>query len=163
MRSFHESQTIMPAWSAFLAAVCFTALFIFLIYEMAVAGVSLLSVIGIVLIVSIAITLIISTVLFFLRINVTVTNVSLTVGLLKGRVIPMSDIGSVSAEEFSAFRDYTGFGMRIGRKGLGYIAAGTNKGIRIHLKTGKSFLISTKRSFEFESAMRTALRNVKKD
>jgi hypothetical protein len=70
----------------------------------------------------------------------------------------MKDIESVSTEEFSAFKDYLGWGIKIGRKGLGYIAAGTNKGLRIHFKDGKSFFISSKKAFEFESAMKMALK-----
>jgi hypothetical protein len=73
----------------------------------------------------------------------------------------MTEIGSVSKEEFSALKNYGGWGYRIGRKGVGYIAAGTNEGLRINLVGGKSFFISSKRTFEFESAMKTALKNVK--
>jgi hypothetical protein len=81
--------------------------------------------------------------------------------MFKGRNVPMDEIESVSQEEFSAFKDYMGWGVRIGRKGFGYIAAGTNKGLRIHLKGGKSFFISSKKIFEFESAMKMALKSVK--
>jgi hypothetical protein len=111
-----------------------------------------------VMIVSLVTMAAVSALLMILRINVTVTREHIQVGMFKGRIVPMEEIESVSVEEFSAFRDFFGWGIKIGRKGFGYISAGTNKGLRFHLKNEKSFLISTKREFEFESAVKMALK-----
>jgi len=159
---YYESQTVMPAWLSAITAIMCVGLSIFMIYLLSGDDVAADSAAGIVLLVSIVMTLVLSFVLFVIRIKTTVTRTSLRVGLLKGRLVLIEDIESVSAEEFSAFKDFLGWGFRIGKKGVGYIAAGTNKGLRIHLRTGKSFLISTKRIFEFENIMKMALKNVRK-
>ncbi|MCL2143630.1 MAG: hypothetical protein FWH44_05180 [Methanomassiliicoccaceae archaeon] len=159
---YHESQTVVPSWAALAtAALCITISAI-MIYMFAEDGIDADSAEGIALILGVVLTMATAFALFLIRIKVTVTHVSLRVGIIKGRLVPMSDIERTSAEEFSALRDYGGWGIKFGKGGWGYIAAGTDKGIRIHLKDGKSFLISTKRSFEFESAMRMALRSVKR-
>jgi uncharacterized membrane protein len=159
---YHESQTIMPIWAALVTAIASIGLVIFTIYM--TAGTETLdigSTEGMIMIITLSSILVLSIVLFMLRIKTTVTQSSLTVGMFKGRNVPMNEIESVSKEEFSAFKDYLGWGIKIGRKGLGYIAAGTKEGLRIHLAGGKSFFISSKRTFEFESAMKMALKSVK--
>jgi hypothetical protein len=93
-----------------------------------------------------------------LKLKITVTHEYLNVGLTKGRTIPMDEIHSVVKEDFSPMKDYLGWGLRVGRKGVGYIAAGTKDGLRINLSVGKSFFISSKRTFEFENAMNAALK-----
>ncbi|MDR0778503.1 MAG: hypothetical protein LBE48_03580 [Methanomassiliicoccaceae archaeon] len=155
---YHESQTVMPVMAALLTAILSVGIVIFTAYLMGTDAFEIGSVAGMTMIISLAAVLILSVALFFIRIKTTVTQSSLTVGMFKGRNVPISDIESVSTEDFSAFKDYLGWGIKIGRKGLGYIAAGTNKGLRIHLKGGKSFFISSKKIFEFESAMKMVLK-----
>ena len=161
-RLYHESQTIMPKMTAFVAALLCTGTVAFTMYASVGTGeIDLASASGIMLMATLAITLLLTFVLFILRINITVEYGLLTVGIFKGRRIPMNEIHSVAQENFSALKDYLGWGIKVGRKGLGYIAAGTNSGLRINLKEGRSFFISSKRTFEFESAMKTALRSIK--
>ena len=93
-----------------------------------------------------------------LKINIRLTHESLFIRMFKGRTIPLRDIASVEVEDYSALKDYGGWGYRVGKKGVGYIAAGAEKGMRINLKDGKSFLVSTKNPLEFESAIKLVLR-----
>jgi hypothetical protein len=162
-RLYHESQKIMPVMMALLGGIICVGIAAFTLYvSMITEDIPITSVTGIVLIASMALILVVSFVLFVLRIKITVTHGSLNVGVFKGRTVPIEDIHSVEKEEFRAFRDYFGWGLRLGRKGFGYIVAGTNDGLRINLKDGKSFFISSKRTFEFESAMNVALKAAKK-
>jgi len=103
--------------------------------------------------------LIVPLVLLAVKVKITLTYEYLSVGVFKGRTIPLRDIDSVALEEFSALKDFGGWGYRLGKKGWGYIAAGTNKGLRINFKNGKSLLVSTKNPFDFESAVKLVLRN----
>ncbi|MCL2712631.1 MAG: hypothetical protein FWD37_05110 [Methanomassiliicoccaceae archaeon] len=159
---FSESQTVMPRLILLAVAVLLIGLLIFFMYVTTVdESIPVDSIEGITLIGSLALIVVVMFALFFIKLNVSVTSDSLIIGIFKGRTIPLKDIEKVTPEDFSAFRDFFGWGIKVGKKGLGYIVADTNKGLRIHFKTGKSFLISTKRQFEFESAMRTALKNLK--
>jgi len=162
VRLYYENNTVMPIMMMLILAAFFIGISIFLYYEtIVVEDFGLTSTEGIILIVSMVLTLGITAAVAVIRIKTSVTYKELRVGIFKGRLVPMTDIDSVAVEEFRPMKDYLGWGIRIGRKGLGYIAAGTDKGLRINLKTGKSFLISTKRPFEFESAVNMALRSVK--
>ena len=161
-RLYHESQTIMPAMLALVSAILCVGIVAVTVYVSVITeDIALTSISGITLMITLVSVLILSAILFVLRIKVTVEYEALTVGLFKGRRIPMNEIHSVAQENFSAFKDYFGWGIKVGRKGLGYIVAGTNTGLRINLKEGKSFFISSKRTFEFESAMKAALKTVK--
>ena len=161
---FSESIMIMPRMLSLILGIMSAALLVFAIYEIYAGGdFSPGSTAGIILISTAAIMIILCVALSFLRLKITVEYDSLTVGLLKGRSIPMNDIHSVISEDFSPMKDYFGWGVKVGRKGLGYIASGTKNGLRINLKTGKSFFISSKRTFEFESAVNMALKSQKND
>jgi len=158
-RLYHESSTILPLMFSLIIGILFAGTAIFTIYATVITeDIEIGSATGITLVVSMIAILVFSALLFMLRIKITVTYDSLNVGMFKGRTVPMKEIHSVTAEEFSAFKDYLGWGLKVGRKGFGYIAAGTNKGLRINLIGGKSFFISSKRTFEFESAMNMALK-----
>jgi len=158
-RLYHESSTIMPLMASLILGTVFVGVAIFTIYStMITDNIELGSAGGIGMMITAASMLILSVVLFLLRIKITVTYDSLNVGMFKGRTVPMKEIHSVAAEDFSALKDYFGWGLKVGRKGFGYIVAGTNRGLRINLTDGKSFFISSKRTFEFESAMNMALK-----
>jgi len=153
---------IMPLMILLILAILFIGLTIFLLYEtMVVNDMELTSTGGIITLVSIVFIFVVTAFVAILRINVNLTYKELRVGIFRGRTVPITDIDSVEIEEFRAMKDFLGWGIRISGKGLGYIAAGTDKGLRINLKTGKSFLISTKRPFEFENAMKMAINSVK--
>ena len=158
---YRESNPIMPTMFALVTAIALIGMVVLLLYFTMAESMELNSAGGWTFMITIAIVLFISILLFFFRIKILVTYESLTVGMFKGRVVLLRDIDSVVTEEFSAMKDYFGWGIKIGRKGLGYVVAGTNKGLRINLKTGKSFFISSKRLYEFESALKMALKSVK--
>lgn len=158
---YRESNPVMPTMFSLLMAISLIALVFVLLYFTMSETIELNSAAGWTFISVILVVLFLAAFLFVFRIKTIVTYESLTVGLFRGRVVPIRDIDSVKTEEFSAMKDYLGWGIKIGRKGLGYITAGTNKGLRINLKTGKSFFISSKRTFEFESAVRMAIKSVR--
>ena len=158
---YRESNPIMPTMFALVTAIALIGMVILLLYFIMAESMELDSTGGWVFMITIGIVLFVSLLLFFLRIKIVVTYESLTVGMFKGRIVSLREIDSVNREEFSAMKDYLGWGIKIGRKGLGYIVAGTDKGLRINLKTGKSFFISSKRLYEFESAVKMALKSVK--
>ena len=156
---FRESNTIVPVTASVLLGIMCVILFGFAVYEIYVAeDFELSSAGGITLLATATIMIVISALVFMLRIKTVVTYESLTVGTFRGRTVPVQNISSVAAEDFSAMRDYLGWGLRIGKKGIGYISAGTNRGLRINLGDGKSFFISSKRTFELESAVNKAIR-----
>ncbi|MDR0198250.1 MAG: hypothetical protein LBI08_00715 [Methanomassiliicoccaceae archaeon] len=158
MNLYRESQPVAPLWLSLVILISFIGIMAFSLY--AVWGDDLSEGTSAV-IVSVTVAIILTVSLFMIRIKVTVTDESLTVTTFRKRTIPMGDIENISTEDFKALRDFGGWGIRFGRKGWGYIAAGTDKGIRVHLKTGKSFLVSTKDQFGLESAMRMALKGAK--
>ena len=158
---YRESNPIMPTMFALVTAIALIGMVILLLYFTMAGSMELDSVGGWTFMITIGIVLFISILLFFMRIKIVVSYESLTVGMFKGRIVTLREIDSVTREEFSAMKDYLGWGIKIGRKGLGYIVAGTDKGLRINLKTGKSFFISSKRLYEFESALKMALKSVK--
>jgi len=162
---YNESILLMPLTMSFLLVIGTAALFVFAIYEIFYGSEAFdLGSLSSIMLLTVAVVMIILSATFFkMRLKITVTYDSLTVGLFKGRITPMNEIHSVESESFSPMKDYFGWGLRVGRKGFGYIAAGTNKGLRINLKTGKSFFISSKRAFEFESAMNNALKTMQRN
>jgi hypothetical protein len=151
-------MVLIPPIMALLVIASAIGLVAFAIYEILTVDKFLESPGGLVLMVSAIMMVILSIALSSLKLKIIVTYDSLQVGLFKGRVVSLNDIHSVTAEDFSPMKDYFGWGIRVGRKGVGYIAAGTKKGLRINLNAGKSFFISSKRTFEFESAMNTVLK-----
>jgi len=155
-----EDNRLIPAMMTLILAVGTVALLFFAVYEIMYGGeeFKLGSIGSISLLVVAATMIILSAAFFMLKLKIRVTGDSLTVGVFKGRPVLMSDIHSVTPEEYSPMKDYFGWGLRVGRKGFGYIAAGTNKGLRVNLRTGKSFFVSSKNTFEFESAMNAALK-----
>ncbi|MCL2785755.1 MAG: hypothetical protein FWD81_00825 [Methanomassiliicoccaceae archaeon] len=162
---YNESMMLIPMMMSLLLGVVTIALFAFAIYEIAYGSdaFALDSFTGIMLLSVAAIMLVLSAAFFMMKLRISVSYDSMTVGLFKGRVVRIEDIHSVEVESFSPMKDYFGWGLRVGRKGFGYIAAGTNKGLRINLRTGKSFFISSKRALEFETAMNTALKAAKRN
>ncbi|MDR2866509.1 MAG: hypothetical protein LBV13_03800 [Methanomassiliicoccaceae archaeon] len=167
-RLYHENNAALPVMLSLIVAIISVGLLIFTLYiTMVTDEFSLTSSTGTILVATAVMMIMLAAFLFLLRIKITVTYTSLTVGVLRGRVVPIEDIRSVEAEDFSAFKDYFGWGVKIGRRGLGYIVAGTSRGLRIYTKEGishsTSFFISSKRTFEFESAMNAALKAKKDD
>ena len=163
-RLYEENNTLIPVMMTLLLVLGTAALLFFAVYEMMYGGEEFeIGSVGSIVLLSVSVMMvIISAAFFMLKLKIRVTYDSLTVGVLKGRPVPMSEIHSVASEDYSPMKDYFGWGLRVGRKGFGYIAAGTNKGLRINLKTGKSFFVSSKNTFEFESAMNAALKAQKK-
>lgn len=156
---FFESQAVVPQMLGLLLMALFAALAVFAAYMLLEGYIDILSAEGLSMIVAVLTVFVIAMVTaYMLKIKTTVTGESLTVGMIKGRTVPIGEIASAVSEDFRAIKDFGGWGLRYGAKGWGYIAAGTNKGLRINMKDGKSLLISTKRMFELESAVKAAIK-----
>jgi len=96
---------------------------------------------------------------FLVRLNVTVTYDS--VKLVRGESIPIEDIESVSQDESKTFKEFCA------REGLGLpsvipIAFTNVKGLRFGFKNGEYRFIGSKMPYEFESAVKLAMRQAER-
>ena len=69
------------------------------------------------------------------------------------RTIARADIRRLEVITYNPIRDYGGWGIRYGRKGLAYNVRG-DKGLLIELDSGKRLLIGTGRPEEMEAFLR---------
>ncbi len=65
---------------------------------------------------------------------------------------PLDQISAYEATTYRPIRDYGGWGLRSGRKGLAFNVRG-NKGVMLTLVQGRPLLIGTQRPDEFEAAL----------
>jgi len=70
--------------------------------------------------------------------------------------VPFADIASVIAVIYRPLREYGGWGIRFGRKGMAYNISG-NRGVQVTLKNGKSFLLGSLRAEELELVLRSKI------
>jgi hypothetical protein len=68
-------------------------------------------------------------------------------GFWRSRRILLNEIRSAEVISYDPIRDYGGYGIRTGRFGKAYIAAGT-RGVRIKLANGATVVIGSQRSEE---------------
>jgi hypothetical protein len=68
-------------------------------------------------------------------------------GFWRSRRIRLSEIQSAEPISFDAVRDYGGYGIRTGRFGKAYIAAGS-RGVRLKLANGATVVLGSQRSEE---------------
>ena len=68
-------------------------------------------------------------------------------GFWRSRRIPLNEIQSVEKISYDPVRDYGGYGIRTGRFGKAYIAAGT-RGVRLKLANGATVVVGSQRSEE---------------
>ena len=76
---------------------------------------------------------------------------------LKWREVPFGTIAEVKAVVYRPLREYGGWGIRFGRKGIAYNVSG-DRGVQVTLKSGISFLIGTQRGEEMEQHLLSAIR-----
>lgn len=83
-------------------------------------------------------------------------------GLLAVRLVPfrfkriyLRDVASAEAREYSAMREYGGWGIRFSRHGKAYNASG-NQGVQLVLTDGSRILIGTQQPMELLGALRSA-------
>jgi len=60
----------------------------------------------------------------------------------KWRSIDRSDVANISFVKYSALKEYGGWGIKYGRKGIAYNVSG-NYGIFVELKSGKTMMLGT--------------------
>ena len=70
--------------------------------------------------------------------------------VLTEKLFRWGDIESCEVVRYSPIGDYGGWGIRSGRQGKAYNVSG-DRGLRIHLKTGKSILIGTQKAEELSA------------
>ena len=75
-------------------------------------------------------------------------------GFWRSRRIPFSEIRSAEKITYDPVRDYGGYGIRTGRFGKAYIAAGT-RGVRIKLANGAVVVVGSQRSEELAGFLRS--------
>ncbi|NYT07960.1 MAG: hypothetical protein GKC05_06880 [Methanomicrobiales archaeon] len=70
--------------------------------------------------------------------------------------IPFPEIAGVMAVVYRPLREYGGWGIRFGRKGMAYNVSG-DRGVQVTLKSGKSFLLGSLRAEELELVLRSKI------
>ena len=63
------------------------------------------------------------------------------------KVIPFSEIATGAARQYSPIKEYGGWGVRYGTKGMAYNVSG-DQGVQLELTNGKRLLIGSQRSEE---------------
>ncbi len=69
--------------------------------------------------------------------------------------VDFSDIEHFEIRYYKALKEYGGWGIRYGLNGKAYNVSG-NKGVMLHLQTGKRLLIGTRKPEEFYDALKNA-------
>jgi len=72
----------------------------------------------------------------------------------KFKTIEKQEIAHLEVITYNPIRDYGGWGIRYGKKGTAYTTKG-NKGLLIHRKTGKDFLLGTAKPEELKTFLDT--------
>ena len=75
---------------------------------------------------------------------------------LSFRHYPYESINSYQVREYSPLKEYGGWGIRYGKKGMAYNVSG-NRGVQLEFKTGKRLLIGSQRPEELVSQMQIAI------
>lgn len=75
---------------------------------------------------------------------------------LSYRRIGFEEIIEHGVREFSALKDYGGWGIRYGREGKAYIVSG-NSGVKLAFSNGRGLLIGSRKSEEFDRAIEAAM------
>ncbi len=65
----------------------------------------------------------------------------------KKEAIPFSEIAKCDARQYSPIKEYGGWGIRYGTKGMAYNVSG-DRGVQLELTNGKRLLIGSQRSEE---------------
>ncbi len=73
------------------------------------------------------------------------------------RRYPYKSMNSYKVRSYSPLKEYGGWGIRYGRKGMAYNVSG-DRGVQLELKNGKSLLIGSQRPEELERYMHIAMR-----
>jgi len=76
---------------------------------------------------------------------------------LSWREHPLETIADAEAVVYRPIREYGGWGIRFGRKGMAYNVSG-NEGVQVTLRNGKSFLLGSLRAAELGQALRSRIR-----
>ena len=71
---------------------------------------------------------------------------------LKWREVPFGTIAEVKAVVYRPLREYGGWGIRFGRKGIAYNVSG-ERGVQFILKSGESFLLGSHHAEEMERTL----------
>ncbi len=72
--------------------------------------------------------------------------------LWPARRVPLADIATIESVRYRPLLDYLGYGVRFGPKGLAYNVSG-DRGVKIRLRDGGSFLVGSQRPDELADAI----------
>ena len=75
---------------------------------------------------------------------------------LSFRRYPYENISSYKVREYSPLKEYGGWGIRYGMKGMAYNVSG-NRGVQLEFETGKRLLIGSQRPEELVSQIQVAI------
>jgi len=76
---------------------------------------------------------------------------------LSWREHPLETIADADAVVYRPIREYGGWGIRFGTKGMAYNVSG-NEGVQVTLRSGKSFLLGSRRAAELGQVLRSRIR-----
>jgi hypothetical protein len=76
---------------------------------------------------------------------------------LSFRHYPYESINTYKVREYSPLKEYGGWGIRYGRKGMAYNVSG-NRGVQLEFNNGKSLLIGSQKPEELERYIHLAMR-----
>jgi hypothetical protein len=97
---------------------------------------------------------------FVMKLEIQVTGTALRFRMyalhLSWKEVPFEHIASVMAVVYKPLREYGGWGIRFGRKGMAYNISG-DRGVQVTLKSGKSFLLGSLRAEELELVLRSKI------
>jgi hypothetical protein len=95
-----------------------------------------------------------------MRLEVQVTRTDLRFRMfplhLQWREFPLATIVEAEAVTYRPVREYGGWGIRIGRKGMAYNVSG-NWGVQITLESGRSFLLGSLQPEKLASAIHSGM------
>lgn len=98
--------------------------------------------------------------LFFSRLDVTITRTEIVAQLapfhLRPRRIAFTELAEAYARKYKPLAEYGGWGIRLGMHGWAWNVSG-DEGVQLVFKNGKRILIGSQRSAELERAIQAAL------
>lgn len=94
---------------------------------------------------------------FFYNLKLTTTitteKIHIHYNFLANRTIPIQEIKKAYVRKYSPIREFGGWGLRYGGKGMAYNVSG-NQGLQLELTKGKLVLIGTQKSSELKKVVK---------
>ncbi len=155
MKVFTENQRMIDSLFNKIILALVTILLCKTIYESFVSGISGTSIFSIIVLSLVLILFIV----FQLKTTITPEGliVKITPFNIYNQIINWSEVKKCEVVEYSALKEYGGWGYRRNKNGVALNPSG-NKGLRIYFKNGKQLLIGTKKSEELNAFLKSIKR-----